>query len=175
MHDFCAEAARRGVLQQDGSIPAEQQRRIIAENPRLMFPVCETAMTIGYEQIPKSAQQYLSLDPRAAGREMCLLTIRGGGLTADGSIPPATLTRLYRQHPAFGAPFLFAGLVSSYDQSPVPGIDRQTYIKVARRVSYQAFAEGLVSTTSLSASGYKIDRARFRILFARELRRVRGY
>jgi hypothetical protein len=156
---ICLKAAELGYLD-DGEITEDEILPILRADPTLLEPVCLQAATQGFDLLPPSARRYIDVTPEAWGEMFCEAAVAGDHFNTDGSITPASAERLYRDHPELAAPFLFAGLMESYDSSS--DVSKATWEQIARKAAHEALRRGIV--TAQSTSDFDADEAAFRAL-----------
>lgn len=164
-----------GRLDDSGNITDEDARALIHEHPAFLNPICVTAMSLGFSLVPRSAQQFLTESPAKMGRDLCRFALNDGYFD-DGAFTPHDVERLYQGHPMFGAPpLLAAGLMADYDADRSSArMPRGDFVRVARRVSIDAFRRGLVHVRGgFKAQNYSLDRPAFRRLLVRTIERMR--
>jgi hypothetical protein len=98
----------------------------------------------------------------------CEVLIEGDYFTEEG-FSAVSQTRVFRDHPELGAPFLAAGLMEGYDRSL--GISKATYAEIARRTAREAFRRGIV--TAQGPGQFDVDRDEFVALFRKIAAEVR--
>jgi hypothetical protein len=156
---LCAGAVASGYAD-DGEITGDELESLFRQDPGALAPVCDAAAKAGFARVPASAQSEIGMSASEWGVRYCRALIRGDYFTEDGSLSPASWTRLLHDHPDLFAPFLAAGLIEECD--PSLGISRATCEKIVREAAEEAFRRGLV--TASSASEYNVDQARFQAL-----------
>jgi hypothetical protein len=156
VEQVCREAVDRGLMD-DGELSRDDFLSVLRDQPSLFSPSCVEAANQGFAALPTSSRRLIDVTPEAWGEMFCNAVVQGDYIAVDGSLPPASLTRLYRDHPELGAPFFFAGLMETYD--PSTGISKATWERISRKMSTEAFRRGIVTATSLSSFDYDRDAA----------------